>query len=478
MARNVADLVRSAAARVPDGTALLDQRTDRMLTWAGLDAEVDRLARGYLGAGLEPGDRVVLSAPTSVETCLAVFGVLRAGGIVVPMAPDSPARVIEAVIADAGARFGIGVSGVPELTPGDPADTLPETGDEDIAVLCFTSGTAAGPNGVRLSHRALLANVEQCARIEPAPVTAQDTLLLCLPLHHIYGLSAALFQVAAAGASAVLLDGFHPDEVLDVLGTRQVTSLIGVPPMYAALLERGSERLAKACAQVRLLTSGAAPLPEAVLTGIREATGLEVHEGYGLTEAGPVVTWSLVSGATKPGSVGRPIPGVELRLVDNDGSELPEPDESGDDNDEGRIAIRGDNLFSGYWPDGERGPDAEGWFVTGDVGYLDTEGDLHLIDREGDLIIVNGFNVFPHEVEEVLDALPGVREAAVIGVPDERTGEAVKAVLVLAGELTEEEIRAHCTARLARFKVPSVIEFADTLPHSPTGKLFRRTLRA
>lgn len=484
MAGNIAGLVRTAAERAPEALALLDASSNRSLTWADVDADVERRAVAYLRAGLRPGDRVVLAAPTRIETCLAVFAVLRAGGVLVPIGPDSPARVIESIVAESGAAFGIGVAGVPSLEEAaersESAEDapLPEYGGEDLAVLCFTSGTTAGPSGVQLSHRAVLANVEQCARIEPAPVTEQDRLLLCLPLYHIYGLSTALFQVAGSAATAVLLEQFHPETVLRVLAEYRVTSMLGVPPMYAALLEAGSERLAEAMAHVRLLTSGAAPLSRSVLDGIRAATGLEVYEGYGLTEAAPVVTWSLVSGASKPGSVGRPIPGVELKLVDNDGSELPEPDEFGDDHDEGRIAVRGANLFSGYWPDGALAPDADGWFVTGDVGYLDQDGDLHLVDRKGDLIIVNGFNVFPHEVEEVLDGLDGVREAAVIGVPDERTGEAVKAVLVTDRELTNEEIRAHCATRLARFKVPSVIEFAETLPHSATGKLFRRKLRA
>jgi long-chain acyl-CoA synthetase len=237
-----------------------------------------------------------------------------------------------------------------------------------------------------------------------------------------------------------------------------------------------------------LLTSGAAPLPPAVLHTIKQATGLSVYEGYGLTETGPVLTSTLVGGYPKPGSVGRALPGVELAIVDSDGRPVgvdADPDEPAWDEDAGaeaetgRVAARGPNLFSGYWPDGAGGPGEDGWFTTGDVGYLDDDGDLRLVDRAGDLIIVNGFNVYPAEVERVLDELDQVAESAAVGVPDERAGEFVKAVIVLAPDasLTEDEVRAHCAERLARFKVPREVEFVGSLPYSVTGKIRRASLR-
>jgi long-chain acyl-CoA synthetase len=219
---------------------------------------------------------------------------------------------------------------------------------------------------------------------------------------------------------------------------------------------------------------------------MKEATGLSVYEGYGLTETGPVLTSTLVGGHAKAGSVGRPIPGVELTLVDSDGRPVggaPDPDEPAwfdeAESETGRVAVRGANLFSGYWPDGAHGPDEEGWFRTGDVGYLDADGDLRLVDRANDLIIVNGFNVYPNEVERILDELADVVESAAVGVPDERTGEFVKAVLVLrpGSTLTEDEVREHCAERLARFKVPRSVEFVDELPYSVTGKVRRASLR-
>jgi long-chain acyl-CoA synthetase len=338
-----------------------------------------------------------------------------------------------------------------------------------------------------LSHRALLSNVAQCAELKPAPVNATDRVLLAVPLFHLYGLGPGLLQVAAAGASAVLMDKFSTDGALEVCERHRLTAMIGVPPMYQAFAGVEGARLASALASMRLLTSGAAPLPAAVLESIRSATGLAVFEGYGLTETGPVLTSTLVGGLAKAGSVGRAIPGVELRLVDSDGrpvTDLGDPDEplDGLDDEEtetGLVSVRGANLFSGYWPDGAHGPDDEGWFRTGDVGYLDADGDLHLVDRANDLIIVNGFNVYPHEVERVLDELAGVAESAAVGVPDERTGERVKAVVVpLPGAtLTEDAVREHCAEHLAKFKVPAVIEFVDALPHSVTGKLRRASLR-
>ncbi|MEV0676590.1 AMP-binding protein [Actinosynnema sp. NPDC050436] len=481
-AHNVADLVRASAHRGPKHVALVDVTTANSYTWAEFDSFVDREAHRLVDAGVEPGDRVVVRLPTGPAFCVAVFGALRAGCAVVPAAPGQPTRELQRLVADSGARLLVGDAGgsdatalpEPELLPGDE---FPAVGsDEDVAVLGYTSGTSGVPRGAMLSHRALLANVDQCASLRPAPVTAGDRVLLALPLFHVYGLGPGLLQVAGAGATAVLLERFDPDAALTAIREHRVTTLVGVPPMYQAILGLPVERLREDLATVRLFTSGAAPLAAGVLDGVRRAVGLPVYEGYGLTETGPVLTSTLVGGTPKPGSVGRALPGVEVRLVDTDGRPL---DLDEDEPGTGLVAARGANLFSGYWPDGAHGPDAEGWFRTGDVGYLDEEGDLHLVDRAGDLIIVNGFNVYPHEVEQVVAELAGVAEAAAVGVPDERTGESVKVVVVPdeGAELTEEAVKEHCAARLAKFKVPSAVEFAPTLPHSPTGKLARSRLR-
>ncbi|HEV2779483.1 MAG TPA: AMP-binding protein [Actinophytocola sp.] len=496
---NVADLVTEAAGRAPEHPALVDQPAGSSLTWRQVDDAVNAYAARVLEAGLRPGDRVAVALGGGARLCVALFGVLRAGGVLVPLSTDLPEPELRRVLSDSGARLMIGSGpddGPASLAPPDldapaggaPAPDGSARGGEDLAVLCYTSGTAGVPRGVMLSHRALLSNVEQCAALRPAPVNATDRVLLAVPLYHLYGLGPGLLQVAAAGATAVLMDRFSTEGALEACERHRVTAMVGVPPMYQAFSGVDGERLASALASMRLLTSGAAPLPGPVLAAIRQATGLSVFEGYGLTETGPVLTSTLVGGYAKAGSVGRPIPGVELRLVDSDGRPLisiSDPDEPLDELDEGEesetglVSVRGPNLFSGYWPDGAHGPDEEGWFRTGDVGYLDADGDLHLVDRANDLIIVNGFNVYPHEVERVLDELSEVAESAAVGVPDERTGERVKAVVVLrpGAELTEQAVREHCEQRLAKFKVPDVVEFVDALPHSVTGKLRRASLR-
>jgi len=493
---NVADLVGLAAGRGKDHPAFVDAATGSTLTWSQVDALTTAEARRLSSAGLLPGDRVVVRLPTSAQFCVAVFGALRAGCVVVPVSTGAAPRELAEIVADSGAKVLVGDGDgarIGDLLAGprvDPAALDAEDraaapaatgrGGEDVAVLAYTSGTSGKPRGAMLSHRALLANVAQCAALRPAPVTAADRVLLALPLFHSYGLGPGLFQVAAAGATAVLLGRFDANDAVGAIERHRVTTLVGVPPMYQAMLQVGPERLREAFMTVRLLTSGAAPLSPSLLDAVERATSLPVFEGYGLTETSPVLTSTLVGGKPKPGSVGRPLPGIELRLVDSDGLPFAEDDEvTLPDDDAGLVCVRGANLFSGYWPDGAHGPDADGWFRTGDVGYLDSDGDLHLVDRAGDLIIVNGFNVYPHEVERVVAELPEVAEAAVVGVPDEATGEAVRAVLVLAAgaELTADAVREHCSRRLAKFKVPVTVEFVDVLPHSPTGKLVRRRLR-
>ncbi|MET0235251.1 MAG: AMP-binding protein [Kibdelosporangium sp.] len=470
--RNVSDLVARAAETAPDRLAFAESATEVKISWSQLDKAVDAEARRLLDAGLRPGDRVVVQLPTGVPFVVALFGALRAGGTVVPMSADLPEREQKRVVEHCTPK--IVVNEPPDIeASGDMVRGAP--GGEDIALLCYTSGTVGTPRGVMLSHRAMLANVEQCASLKPAPVTASDRVLLAVPLYHAYGLGPGLFQVAAAAASAVLMEHFSVEPALKICADSRITAIVGVPPMYQAFSKVPADRLAEAMSTLRLLTSGAAPLEASTLAAMRQATGLSVFEGYGLTETGPVLTSTLVGGVAKPGSVGRPLPGIELRLVDSDG----EPGDEDDDGDAGVVSVRGANLFSGYWPDGAHGPDAEGWFRTGDVGYLDGDGDLHLVDRANDLIIVNGFNVYPHEVEQVMAELSEIAEAAAVGVPDERTGERVKAVIVLreGAELTEDQVRDHCAARLAKFKVPGPVEFVSTLPHSVTGKLRRASLR-
>ena len=297
-----------------------------------------------------------------------------------------------------------------------------------------------------------------------------DVVLLVLPLFHIYGLNAALDMMAWHGASGVLVERFDPVDTLAVMRRHRVSNVVGAPPMFVAwsLLDDVGDSFAS----VRLAVSGAAPLPAEAVSRLLEATGHHVFEGYGLTETAPVLTTTLMSDVAKPSSIGRPIPGVELRLLDEDGAPV-------EDGDPGEITVRGDNLFGGYWPDGTGGADADGWFRTGDVAYADEDGDLHIVDRRRELILVSGFNVYPREVEDVLDRHPAIAEAAVIGIPHPYTGESVKAVVVLEPgmHLTADEVIAHCAKSLAAFKCPVAVEFANDLPHSLAGKLAKGRLR-
>ncbi|WP_370970284.1 AMP-binding protein [Amycolatopsis sp. cg9] len=493
----VGGLLSRAAATWPDHPAVRETGSGRGLTHQQLEAAAQVQAQALADAGVAPGDPVALRLPTSVDFAVAFFGALRAGAVVVPLSPQVPGPELEKLLEHSGAKVVIqrdaeaelpaGVSG---LTPRSDPDGVVEFVDagragEDIAVVSYTSGTTGPPRGVMLSHRALLANLEQLGRVEGV-LDHDDRVLLTIPLFHVYGLGPGLLHAVAVGATAVLSERFEAQRTLDDCAEHGVTTITGVPTMYAEFAALGADELRRGLATVRRMTSGAAPLHPKVLTAIREGAGVDVYEGYGLTECAPVVTSTLVTGYPKPGSVGRPLPGIELRLVDSDGTDqaVPlDPDDVDDvfeaEGETGLVSIRGANLFSGYWPDGEHGPDDEGWFRTGDVGYLDVDGDLHLVDRANDLIIVNGFNVFPREVEEVIGQLPEVAEAAVVGVVDERSGEAVKAFVVPAAgaALSEQQVVDHCAGHLAGYKVPHLVEFAESLPHSATGKLRRLRLR-
>lgn len=491
-ARSLAELVRAAAAEHPDKPALLHGETT--VTWAELDAQVDRAAAALRERIPERGGRIGILLPNSVGFVVAYFGVLRAGLVAVPLntAYTSPeldhqildsqaslvvtdvehAPLLDALPTDQVVVVGGATDSWEDLLAAGEGRTVEgePVGGEDLAVLLYTSGTTGVPRGAMLTHRALLANLEQLGRIEPAVVGPDDVVLLVLPLFHVYGLNAGLGQVAWAGATAVLAERFDPVATLAVVHDRHVSNIVGAPPMFVAwsMLPDLEESLAS----VRLAVSGAAPLPPAVLSHVLETTGHHVFEGYGLTETAPVLTTTLCSEVAKPGSVGRPIPGVELRILDDSGDEV-------DEDDPGEIVVRGPNLFSGYWPGGEQGPGPDGWFRTGDIAYADPDGDLFLVDRTKELILVSGFNVYPREVEQVLATHPDVHEVAVIGVAHPYTGETVKALVVprKGTSPSADELIEHAARRLARFKCPTSVELVDRLPHSLSGKVAKGRLR-
>jgi long-chain acyl-CoA synthetase len=501
-------LVRAAARARPEAAAVVDG--ELRLDWAALHAAVDRAAAGYAARGLARGDRVAVQLPNGLDWLRATLGALRAGLTVVPVNTAFTEPELAFVLDDsrssllvaAGDREPIG--GVPVCAGPPDGEGDPPPVDDDpsaLSFLAYTSGTTGRPRGAMLTAAALRANQEQCLAMDPPPVRADDRVLLVLPLFHVYGLNAGFGLVAATGACAVLQRAFDPVGSLAVMAAEHVTAVPGAPPMYQAWLASadaaGSDtELRRGFAAVRLASSGAAPLPPEVWTAMRERAAVTVWEGYGLTEAAPVVASTLAVGRAKPGCIGGALPGVELRLRDTavgldapaaegDGKaeegrrgSLDLPDDLPDEGP-GEIWVRGPNVFAGYWPDGSDGPDDDGWIGTGDLAYRDADGDLHLVDRRSDLVLVSGFNVYPAEVERVLDAHPAVRESAVIGVPDPRTGAAVRAVVVLepGSTLTVEQLREHAASSLARYKLPTSVHVLPALPHSLTGKVSRARLR-
>lgn len=514
---NLADLLAVAAQEAPDDVALLEVATAtpsepvRATTWAQLESEVGRVATGLGTAGVVAGYRVLVLLGNRPEFVTTYLGVLRAQAVAVPVNPRATPVEVARVLADCTPRLAVADAATAPLLraaiaelerdypdavrprivlvdgalePGerayeqlraDPARVVPAIADpERTAALLYTSGTTGRPRGAMLSHRALLANVEQLASAEPPMIRSDDVVLGVLPLFHVYGLNAVLGTVIRLRARLVLVDRFDPVGTLDVVAAHGCTVLPLAPPVFAQWREVPD--LAARLDGVRLVLSGSAPLSAEVVAEFTGLTGLAVHQGYGLTEASPVVTSTLCSADPVPGSVGAALPGIEVRLVDDTGRVLdPRGEEAGE------VQVRGANLFSGYWPTGADGPDAEGWWGTGDVGFLD-DGDLTLVDRLGELIIVSGFNVYPAEVEDVVREVPGVAEVAVIGVPDEQTGEAVVAyVRPLAGNApyaVESAVLARCAIRLARFKRPTRVEVVDELPLTVTGKVQRGRLRA
>ena len=527
--QDLVDLVVAAAADAPERPALVAGA--EVLTWAELDHEVGRVAHGLVTAGVVAGHRVALAMANRPELVVAYLAVLRVQAVAVPLNPRATPDELARMLADCGARMvladEVAVTGVreavdrlaaeladPPAEGGLPADLLaravrprvvvvgatlrpgeraydhlradrtrehPQLPDpEKLATLLYTSGASGRPRAAMLSHRALLANIEQVGRVEPPMIGPGDVVLGALPMFHVYGLNAVLGAVLWHRATLVLVAAYEPESVLDLVAEQQVTVLPVAPAVIGHLL--GRERLAERLASVRLVLSGSAPLDPAQVERFVAETGIAVHQGYGLTEAAPVVTSTLcvppgedgLVGRPEPGSVGGALPGIEIRLVD-DAGRTPEQ------GDAGQVCLRGANLFSGYWPDGWDAPDAEGWWATGDVGFLAPDGQLFLVDRVKELVIVSGFNVYPTEVEDVVSEVEGVTEVAVIGVPDPGTGEAVVAYVVAPGldaATVEAAVREHCATRLARFKQPARVQVVPDLPHTVTGKVRKGSLRA
>jgi long-chain acyl-CoA synthetase len=474
-------------------------------TYGQLREQVGRLRGGLLGVGLEPGDRVGIIAANNWYFVVSYLAVLGAGGVAVPVNPMSPVREVERELAAIGARIviagpaaratvtGLDRAALPvletivtseptdvaggvlldDLLASAPADVADREAD-DLAVLMFTSGTAGSPKAAMLTHGNLLANLEQCQAHPGRSQGPADVVFGVLPLFHIFGLNVVLGLSFVAGATVLLVERFDPQTAMESIASHGVTVVSGAPTMWAALASLPGTRPGD-LATVRLATSGAAKLDPQVQRAVADRFGVSIVEGYGLTEASPVVT-SGTGLAAPEGSIGVPLPGVHVRLVDADGQDALV-------GDAGELWVKGPNVFAGYWNDPaatSAALTADGWLRTGDVAVVDDDGFLFLVDRVKDLIIVSGFNVYPAEVEEVIGGHPAVAEVAVIGVPHPHSGEAVKAYVVVAPGATveEDDIVHHCEAHLARYKCPQKVMFVRELPHSATGKVLRKDLRA
>ncbi len=523
MTANLADQLTRAAAESPGRTALVDTGTGSETTWAQLEDAVSRVATGLGELGLVAGNRVVISTANRAEFVTVYLAVLRARLVAVPVNPRAATGELVRTVADCRARLIVAdgttitaarsvATGLEEALRGadpelraravvprlvaldcsvaegevdfasllrtEPRPVPPARDGESLAVLLYTSGTSSVPRAAMLSHRALVANIAQAARVEPPMVGPDDVVYGVLPMFHVYGLNAVLGQVLHQQATLVIADTFEPEAALDDIQRHAVTVVPVAPPVLAHW--RGVERLEERLASVRTLMSGSAPLSPELGQEFTARTGITVHQGYGLTEAAPVVTSTLCSARVKPGSVGAALPGVSIRLVDETGGTP-----SGED--PGEIQVAGDNLFDGYWPDAADGP-VDGWLATGDIGFLDPDGDLFLVDRLKEIVIVSGFNVYPSEVEDVIDDVDGVVESAVVGVADDLTGEAVVAYVRpdparfdVAHDDDVSEVRQRvadaCQTRLARFKHPTRIEVVAALPRTVTGKIAKGRLR-
>ena len=475
----------------------------RPTTYGTLRYQVAHVRGGLAQLGVTKGDRVVLLCSNGryfVDVYLAALGL---GAVAVPLNPSSPAPEIEREIRTVQAKVVVvepsaaqafshvdcttipSISAVVATEAGKVecanmafddllgADQVPvvEVDDDDLAALIFTSGTAGSPRAAMLSHGNLMSNILQ-GRSAGEGIGEGDVVYGVLPVYHIFGLNVVLGLSLHRGATVLLVQRFDPATALDSIRDRQVTVIPGAPPLWLAF-SHFDEAPADSFASVRLALTGAAKMPEEAMRRLKDRFGLELLEGYGLTEASPVVT-SSAGMPQKVGSVGKVLEGVQVRLVDENGEDALA-------GDAGEIWVKGPNVFKGYLNEPEataRVITADGWLRTGDVGMSDDDGYLYLVDRVKDLIIVSGFNVYPAEVEEVLMEHPDVQEVGVIGVPHPHHGEAVKAYLVLKPGATahEDTLVSWCQDHLARYKCPSKILFVDELPRNVSGKLLRRSL--
>jgi len=500
---NLGDLVERQARSKPDKTALHFQ--GEQVAYGELDRRINRVANALVGLGVGKGDRVAVQIGNRPDFIYSYYGITRTGAVLVPLNVMYKAGEVEYIANDSGIKAIICDaplypvtaairSKVPTLqhvivareAPDDSVVPLPailersqdarpqvDIDPEDIAVVCYTSGTTGRPKGAMLTHNNLISNCEPFLTLPRCALGPDDIGMLVLPLFHIYGMNVTLGGATLVGGTAVVIERFDAELVLSTIEQMRVTIFYGAPPMYIAMSNLETDRRFD-LSSLRGAFSGAAALPVKVLERFNERYGVMIMEGYGLTETSPVVCTNAAGCYTKPGSIGPPLEGVEVRIFDEHDREVPV-------GEVGELVVRGPNVFKGYlnMPEATAAAMTSGWFHTGDLAKVDADGYFYIVDRKKEMVLVSGFNVYPREVEEVLYRHPKVADAAIIGVPDDYSGERVKAVIALhPGEVcSEEEIIAYCHENLATFKCPKEVEFRPQLPKLPTGKVAKIELR-
>ena len=491
---NIADLLSQSADLRPDHVAIKVDESE--LSYAELDRAAARVAGLLRAKGVQPGDRVGIMLPNVAHFALCYYGALRIGAAVVPMNPllkerevafylgDSEARVILAWHQFADAAHAGAEQAAAEcvlVEPGEfeallqrcqPAGQVLDRRPDDTAVILYTSGTTGKPKGAELTHQNILRNVE--VTVDLFGLDERAVTLGALPFFHAFGQTCALNATVSVGGTLTLIPRFDAGKALAILERDAVTVFEGVPTMYAAMLHHDDADTADTSA-LEVCVSGGAAMPVEIMRAFEAKFGCEILEGYGLSETSPVASFNRRGRERKPGSIGLPVDGVEMRLVDDAGNAVAE-------DDVGEIQIRGHNVMKGYWHRPESTAEAidpEGWFSTGDIARIDEDGYFFIVDRKKELIIRGGFNIYPREIEEVLYEHPDVREAAVIGIPHPELGEEVAAAVALksGAQSTPEALRDFVKQRVAAYKYPRRVWLVDELPKGPTGKIVKREIK-
>ncbi len=466
------------------------------VTYSQLHGMAAKVAGTLRENGIQPGDRVAVILPNVPSFPVVYWGILLAGGVVVPMNPLLKSGEIDYFFTDSGAKIAFvwpdfvaeatkgaatsgtrivetGPMGPNDFAGGDPIGEPTPREDDDTAIILYTSGTTGRPKGAELTHSNIHLNAMRSAQVIQT-MTSDDIVMGCLPLFHVFGLVVGLNAATIAGASLALIPRFDPQAAIEVIEKERVTIMQGVPTMYAAILNHPASDGMDA-SSLRTCASGGSAMPLEVMRAFEEKFGCVILEGYGLSETSPVASFNMPDKERKPGTIGVAIPGCEMKCVDLDGAEVPV-------GEVGEIAIRGDNVMKGYWNKPEATAEAipDGWFRTGDLATMDDEGYFTIVDRKKDMILRGGMNVYPREVEEVVYTHPDVLEVAVVGIPDDLYGEQVGAAVALreGSTATPEDIIAFAKERIAGYKYPRTVWVVDALPKGPTGKILRREVHA